>query len=86
MEEDIKLLRALAMQRFRSGESAESICTPAGKSRFWLYKWVKRFDESDHSWLEDHSRRPLVTPNRTASEIEEIVKMIRLSLYNKDLY
>lgn len=86
MEEDIKLLRTLAVQRFRGGESAESICTSMGKSRFWLYKWVKRFDESDQSWFEDHSRRPLATPNRAASEIEEIVKVIRLSLYNKDLF
>lgn len=86
MEEDIKLLRALAVQRFRNGESAESICTSVGKSRFWLYKWVNRFDESGHSWLEDHSRRPLAMPTRTASEIEEIVKMIRLNLYNKDLF
>ena len=86
MAEEIKRLRALAVQRYKAGETPESICTSLGKSKFWLYKWVKRFDESDRLWLEDHSRRPLVTPNRTASEIEEIVKMIRLSLYNQDLF
>jgi putative transposase len=86
MEEKIKRLRALAVQRFKAGESPNSICTSLGKSKFWLYKWVKRFDESDASWLEDHSRRPLVIPNRTASEIEEIVKLIRLNLYNQDLF
>jgi len=86
MEENIKQLRVLAVQRFRSGESPESICTSLGKSRVWLYKWIKRFDDHDDSWFEDRSRRPLVTTNRTSSEIEEIVKMVRLNLYNQDLF
>ncbi|MCK4535560.1 MAG: DDE-type integrase/transposase/recombinase [Desulfuromonadales bacterium] len=86
MEERIKRLRVLAVQRFKAGETPESICTSLGKSRFWLYKWVKRFNEGDAAWFEDRSRRPLVTPNRTAAEIEEIVKMVRLNLYNQDLF
>jgi len=86
MEEKIKQLRVLAVKRFKAGESAESICTSLGKSRFWLYKWVKRFEEGGSSWFEDHSRRPLVTNNRTPFEIEEIVKMIRLNLYNRGLF
>ena len=86
MEEEMKRLRVLAVQRFKAGESPESICISLGKSRFWLYKWVKRFNESDPSWVEDRSRRPLVSSNRTPSEIEEIVKMIRLNLYNRNLF
>lgn len=86
MEEEIKRLRALAVQRLRAGENPDSICTSLGKSKNWLYKWVKIFDENDASWVKSRSRRPLVTKNRTASEIEEIVKMIRLNLYNQDLF
>ena len=86
MEEGIKQLRVLAVQRFKAGESPESICISLGKSSFWLYKWVKRFDEGDPNWFEDRSRRPLVSSNRTPSEIEEIVKMIRLNLYNQNLF
>ena len=86
MEEEIMQIRMLAVRRFKAGESPESICISLGKSRFWLYKWVKRFDGGDPSWFENRSRRPLVTPNRTASEIEEIVKMVRLNLYNQDLF
>jgi transposase len=47
MEEEMKQLRVLAVQRFKAGESPESICISLGKSRFWLYKWVKRFNEGD---------------------------------------
>jgi transposase InsO family protein len=86
MEEGIKQLRILAVQRFKAGESPESICISLGKSRFWLYKWVKRFGEGDPNWFEDRSRCPLVSSNRTPSEIEEIVKMIRLNLYNQNLF
>jgi transposase len=50
MEDKIKQRRALAVQRFNDGESPESICTSLGKSRFWLYKWVKRYSEGDSSW------------------------------------
>jgi putative transposase len=86
MEERIKRLRILAVQRFKAGENPEAICASFGKSRFWLYKWVKRFDESDASWFEDRSRRPLAIPNRTAPEIEKLVKIISLNLYNQDLF
>lgn len=86
MKDEIKQLRALAVQRFKNGENPESICTSLGKSRFWLYKWVKRYSDEESSWCEDRSRRPHAIHNHTLDEIEEIVKMVRLNLYNKDLF
>ena len=83
MEEKIRQFRILAVQRFKAGESPESIFTSLGKSRSWLYKWISRFDEGSSSWFEDHSRRPQKPSNHTPFEIEEIVKMIRLNLYRK---
>ena len=49
-------------------------------------KWVKRYNNNDPSWFEDSSRRPHSTPHRTPAEIEQIVKMVRLNLYNQDLF
>jgi len=86
MKNENKQHRILAVQRFKTGESPESICASLGKSKFWLYKWVKRYNEDDASWCEDRSCRPLATPNHTPSEIEEIVKMVRLNLSNQDLF
>lgn len=86
MGDGIKERRILAVERFKAGESPESISTSLGKSKFWLYKWVKRCNEGDASWYEDRSHRTLATINRTPSEIEEIVKLVRLSLYNRDLF
>lgn len=86
MENKIKQHRILAVQRFKNGESPESICTSLGKSKVWLYKWVNRHSEEDTAWCEDRSRRPLSVPMHTPAEIEEIVKMVRLNLYNQDLF
>lgn len=86
MSEDLKQTRQQGVKRYLKGESASSICASLGKSRFWLYKWIKRFDSDDATWCHDRSRRPLTRPHRTPLKIEEIVKVIRLSLYNDDLF
>ena len=86
MKEENKQQRILAEQRFKSGESPESICTSFGKSKAWLYKWIGRHRENDDSWSESRSRRPLMVSAYTSTEVEEIVKMVRLNLYNHDLF
>ncbi len=69
MERETTRDQVLAVQRFKAGERPESICTSLGKTKVWLYKWVKRFSGDDVVWYEGRSRRPYVTPNRTPSEI-----------------
>ena len=86
MKDEIEQHRTWAVQRFLSGEKPESICASLGRSRAWLYKWVKRYGEGDASWCEDRSRRPRETPNRTSSDIEEIVKRVRLTLEKSDQF
>ncbi len=83
MKKKILRQRALAVQRYLAGESPEAICTLLGKTKPWLYKWVARHIPDDPTWFEDQSRRPLSSPSRTPAEIERIVEMVRLSLYNK---
>jgi putative transposase len=75
--------RALAVQRYLAGESPQSICASLGKTKPWLHKWVSRYTPDDPEWCDDQSRRPLSNPYRTPTEIERIVEMVRLSLYNK---
>jgi len=86
MEDEKKQQRIFAVQRFNMGESPEAICTSLGKSRSWLYKWIGRYLENDDSWSDSHSRRPLSVSRYTPTEVEEIVKMVRLNLYNQDLF
>jgi transposase InsO family protein len=86
MEKKIQKERAVAVRRFIQGESAEVICASLGKSRRWLYKWVARHTPDNPAWYDDQSRKPLTSSHRTPAEIDEIVEMVRLSLYNKGLF
>ena len=78
--------RALAVQRYLAGESPQSICASLGKTKPWLYKWVTRHAPDDPAWCDDQSRRPLSSPYRTPAEVEKIVEMVRMNLYNKGLF
>ena len=71
---------------FFSGESPHSICASLGYSRPWLYKWVDRAVSQNPVWFKDKSRRPAQPGTQTAGDIEEMVKLVRLSLYNRDLF
>jgi putative transposase len=86
MEEEIELYRTLAVERFMNGESPDAICASLGKCRAWLYKWVQRYRDCDDSWNQSRSRCPRSSQHRTSLEIEEIIKMIRLNLYNQGLF
>jgi hypothetical protein len=86
MKKKIQKQRALAVQRYFAGESPESICASLAKTKPWLYKWVARHTPDNPTWFEDLSRRPLSSPCRTPTEIEKIVEMVRLGLYNKGLF
>jgi len=86
MKDEIQQERTWAVQRFLNGEKPESICVSLCRSKAWLYKWVERHITDDNSWSESQSRRPLSVTSRTPKEIEEIVKMVRLNLYNRDLF
>jgi transposase InsO family protein len=86
MKKKLQQERALAVQRYVAGEDPQSICASLGRSRRWLYKWLARHIPDDPAWYEDLSRRPLISPHRTAAEIEKIVELVRWSLYNKDLF
>jgi transposase InsO family protein len=86
MKKKIQQERAAAVQRYLTGEDPESICTSLGRSRRWLYKWLARNIPDDPTWYEDLSRRPLVNPHRTSAEIEQIIEMVRWSLYNKGVF
>jgi putative transposase len=85
MKDEIRQ-RIQAVQRFLTGEKPESICATMGRSRSWLYKWLHRHTENDEDWCCSLSKRPDITANRTPAEIEEIVKMVRLNLYNRSLF
>jgi putative transposase len=83
MKKSILKQRTSAVERYFTGEVPERICASLGKTTRWLYKWASRYTPDDPAWFEDRSRRPLSSPYRTPAEIEMIVELARLTLYNK---
>jgi len=86
MKRNVQKKRALAVQKFLQGEDPQTVCASMGKSKRWLYKWIARYSPGDPAWCESRSRKPLISPHRTSAKIEDIVEMVRLSLYNKGLF
>ncbi len=78
--------RILAMERYHGGEKPHTIYTSLSHSRYWFYKWLKRYDNEDPQWFEDKSRRPLASPYRTPKEVEKIVCLTRQHLYNQKTF
>jgi putative transposase len=84
MSNDSKRSRKLPVKKFLKGESPSAICASLGQSSFWLYKWVNRLDPHDSTWCRHSSKCRVNSPHRTPLEVEEIVKIIRPNLYNRD--
>lgn len=78
--------RQRAVQRHTDGESPTSICSSMGYSQRWFYKWLGRYQSGEADWFRERSRLPHTMPSRTAPEIEQIVIMVRHSLYNGGLF
>ena len=78
--------RAEAVQRLVHGEKPEAICASMKRSKSWLYKWYKRHLVGNETWNQSRPHRPRHSPRRTSDHTEAVVKMVRLKLYNRDLF
>ena len=66
-----------AIGRYLRGESASAICRLLGRTRYWLYKWLKRYDPADPTWARTRSRAPHRTAGKTRPDVEQLVAEIR---------
>lgn len=67
MEQDI---RKQAIKRYQKGEQPKTIYTELGRSKYWFFKWLKRFKTGDPNWYQDQSRAPKKRPT-AISEIDK---------------
>ncbi|MBA1341722.1 MAG: hypothetical protein C5S40_06225 [ANME-2 cluster archaeon] len=76
--------RIEAVNRYQRGERPSKICKSLGRSRVWLQKWIRRYNDSDKSskteWFKEKSRAPKNVHRKTDSEIEQLVVNVRKSL------
>ena len=86
MGRDLRQEREWAVTKFHLGERPETICAVLGCSHAWLYKWINRYNAENPAWSIEQPKKPHTQAQRTPAEIEEIVKLVRLSLYNQDIF
>ena len=55
-------LRKQAIQRYRNNEKPKSIYTDLNRSKFWFFKWLKRYQSGAPDWYKDQSRAPHTRP------------------------
>jgi hypothetical protein len=54
--------RKEAIERYLNGEAPISIYTDLGRSRYWFFKWLKRYKTGDIHWYKDKSKAPKRSP------------------------
>lgn len=67
MEQD---LRQKAISRYCKGKKPKSIYTDLERSKYWFFKWLKRYQSGDPEWFKDKLRAPINRPS-ALSDIEK---------------
>ncbi len=62
-------LRKRAISRYVQGETPKGIYTELKRSKYWFFKWLKRYQTGEPDWFRDKSRAALHRPTQL-DEIE----------------
>ncbi len=75
--------RQTAIELFFQGKkSVTEISVQLGRSRQWVYKWIKRYEKGSANWFDENSRRPKVSLSKTPEATEHSIIRARKSLEN----
>lgn len=76
----------MAVELWAAGRTVAEICRSLRCSRSWFYKWRRRHQDGQVQWFEPQSRRPQTPARQLGEEVVEVVKLTRLSLYNRGVF
>jgi len=83
MKEEIST-RKEAIDRWLKGEKPENIATGLGKTRQWVYKWIKRFKiNKEGNWFESETTAPKRKITKIPLMQENHILQIREALANR---
>ena len=69
-------LRKQAIHRYQNNEKPKVIYTDLNRSKYWFFKWLKRYQSGDPDWYKDQSRAPHTRP----AELSEVDKQRIISV------
>jgi putative transposase len=66
------------------GRSITEIQRELGRTRPWVYKWIKRYQSKDSEWYLDESKEPKTKPRKIDAELEAVIIRTRQQLVKHD--
>ena len=73
-------LRKQAIKRYLNGEKPKSIYTDLSRSKYWFFKWLKRYQSGDPDWFKDKSRAPRTQPTALSEADKQRIIAVRQRL------
>ena len=77
MEQEI---RKKAINQYLKGASPKSIYTELNRSKYWFFKWLKRYQTGDPEWYQDKSRAPKNQPTAISETDKQRIVSVRTRL------
>lgn len=69
MSEETKRQAAIELF-FQEKKSAIYISNHLGRTRQWVYNWIKRYEQGSDNWYKDKSKRPKVSPSKISDALQ----------------
>ncbi len=77
---DEETLRKMAIEQHLQGKSPISIYLEMGRSKYWFFKWLHRYQSGDTEWFKDKPKTPHHHPHTSSLKMQNLVKSIRIQL------
>lgn len=77
---DEETLRKMAIEQHLQDKSPHSIYHEMGRSKYWFFKWLHRYQSGVSEWYKDQPKTPHQHPHETPPEMQHLVKNIRIQL------
>lgn len=73
-------LRKKAISRYLQGEAPKAIYTDLKRSKYWFFKWLKRYKTGESDWFKDKSRAALQRPTQISETERQLIVSVRTRL------
>ena len=73
-------LRKKAISRYLQGEAPKAIYTDLQRSKYWFFKWLKRYQSGESQWFRDKSRAALHRPTQIGEAERQRIVSVRTRL------
>jgi transposase len=70
-------LREKAISRYLQGEAPKAIYTDLNRSKYWFFKWLKRYKTGEPDWFKDKSRAALQRPVQISETDRQRIVSVR---------